>query len=66
MSSNVIAIDGPAYVGKSQIAKNLSELTGFSFVNTDDGFFLRTHPGIHADRQRAQPCGLKVERENLP
>ncbi len=34
MSSKVIAIDGPAYVGKSEIAKALSRLTGFAYVNT--------------------------------
>jgi cytidylate kinase len=34
MSARVIAIDGPAYVGKSSISKALSELTGFTFINT--------------------------------
>ena len=34
MSARVIAIDGPAYVGKSSISKALAELTGFTFINT--------------------------------
>lgn len=34
MSSHVIAIDGPAYVGKSEIAKALSRLTGYAYINT--------------------------------
>lgn len=34
MSAQVIAIDGPAYVGKSSISKALAELTGFTFINT--------------------------------
>ncbi len=34
MSSRVIAIDGPAYVGKSSISKALAELTGFTYINT--------------------------------
>ncbi len=32
--AKVIAIDGPSYVGKSSISKALSELTGFTYVNT--------------------------------
>ena len=34
MSANVVAIDGPAYVGKSVIAKALSQLTGYAVINT--------------------------------
>lgn len=34
MSAQVIAIDGPAYVGKSVIAKALSALTGYTYINT--------------------------------
>lgn len=30
----VVAIDGPCYVGKSQIAKALAGLTGFDYLNT--------------------------------
>lgn len=30
----IIAIDGPAYVGKSEIAKQLALMTGYAFVNT--------------------------------
>ena len=31
---NLITIDGPSYVGKSTIARELSKLLGFTFVNT--------------------------------
>lgn len=34
MSANVIAIDGPAYVGKSQIAQTLAKELGYTFINT--------------------------------
>ena len=34
MSSNVIAIDGPCYVGKSTIALALARLTGYTYINT--------------------------------
>ena len=34
MTQEVIAIDGVSYVGKSSIAKALSRLTGFSYINT--------------------------------
>ncbi len=34
MSSNVIAIDGPSYVGKSTISKSLAEVMGRTYINT--------------------------------
>jgi|TARA_B100000315_G_scaffold21484_1_gene18777 cytidylate kinase len=34
MSSNVIAIDGPCYAGKSTIALALARLTGYTYINT--------------------------------
>jgi CMP/dCMP kinase len=34
MGSKVIAIDGPAYVGKSQIAQAVSKKLGYEFINT--------------------------------
>ncbi|HTL48790.1 MAG TPA: (d)CMP kinase [Verrucomicrobiae bacterium] len=34
MSTNVIAIDGPSYVGKSSVAQALARLQGYTFVNT--------------------------------
>lgn len=34
MKSSVIAIDGPAYVGKSSISKCLAQLMGYTYVNT--------------------------------
>ena len=34
MSSNVISIDGPCYVGKSTIARELSTLMGYKHINT--------------------------------
>ena len=40
MSANVIAIDGPSYVGKSTISKSLAELMGYTFINT--GHMYRT------------------------
>ena len=40
MSSNVIAIDGPCYAGKSTIALALARLTGYTYINT--GHMYRT------------------------
>lgn len=40
MNGNVIAIDGPSYVGKSTISKSLAELMGYTFINT--GHMYRT------------------------
>ena len=34
MSSNVIAIDGPAASGKSTVARRLSEALGIAYINT--------------------------------
>lgn len=34
MIAQVIAIDGPAYVGKSQIAQTLAKALGYTFINT--------------------------------
>lgn len=34
MNANVVAIDGPSYVGKSEIAKALAGLIGFTSLNT--------------------------------
>lgn len=34
MTLDVIAIDGPSYVGKSTIARELGRLTGYQFINT--------------------------------
>lgn len=34
MNAKVIAIDGPAYVGKSQIAQSLAKTLGYTFINT--------------------------------
>lgn len=43
MSSKVIAIDGTAYSGKSHIAKGLSRLTGFEYINTGHMFRAVAH-----------------------
>ena len=32
--TNVIAIDGPSYVGKSTVARCLAQLTGYVYINT--------------------------------
>jgi cytidylate kinase len=42
-TSNVIAIDGTAYSGKSHIAKGLSQLTGFEYINTGHMFRALAH-----------------------
>ena len=34
MGAKVIAIDGPAYVGKSQIAQGIAKKLGYEFINT--------------------------------
>jgi cytidylate kinase len=44
----VVAIDGPAGVGKSSIAKMLAERSGFSYLNS--GSFYRAYTWLHLDR----------------
>ena len=66
MSAKVIAIDGPAYVGKSQIAGALSGLTGYAFMNT--GHMYRTvakkarKGGLHAaEKDALLKCASALE-----
>ncbi len=51
MNANVIAIDGPAYVGKSVIAKALSEITGRAYINT--GHMYRAVARVAMEREIA-------------
>jgi len=52
MKENVIAIDGHAYVGKSQIARALAKLTGHPFINT--GHMYRAISKV-AMKERVEP-----------
>jgi len=43
MSSQVIAIDGTAYSGKSHIARGIAKITGFEYINTGHMFRALAH-----------------------
>lgn len=49
MTARVIAIDGPAYVGKSQIAQKVAKELGFEFINT--GHMYRSVARLAMDRK---------------
>lgn len=48
MSTRVIAIDGPSYVGKSSVAQTLAHLLGLTFINT--GHMYRSVARLCLDR----------------
>lgn len=56
MKSSVIAIDGPAYVGKSSISKCLARLMGHTYVNT--GHMYRAVSKVALER-RVNPASVE-------
>lgn len=55
-AAKVIAIDGPAYVGKSQIAQGIAKKLGYEFINT--GHMYR------ALARRAMDSGIDIANES--
>lgn len=62
MSSNVIAIDGPAASGKSTAARKLSERLGIPYINTGNMYRAITWYAMAKSVAVDNPCGEKFSQ----
>ncbi len=58
MSASVIAIDGPAYVGKSQIAQAVAKKLGYEFINTGHMYRALARRALELGVNMADESGL--------